>query len=77
MLRWSLGDHGDVDERFTCCFAYFLEGLIPLGMVWEAGAADGAAVWIPPDGAEVWQEAQTGDARVEGLTLDGGHRYSA
>ena len=76
MMRWSLGDHGDIEERFTGCFAYFLEDLIPLGMVWEAGAADGAAVWVPPAGAEVRREAQTGDTRVEGLTVDGGHRYS-
>lgn len=69
MLRWSLGDHGDIAERFTSYFAHALERLIPLGMVWEAGSADGAAVWIPPDGAVDWGE-------VEELTLDGGRRYS-
>jgi len=77
MMRWSLGDHADISERFTRAFAYFLEGLIPLGVVWEAGDAHGAAVWIPPDGADAWQQVVTLDARSEGLTLDGGRRYAA
>jgi ribosomal protein S18 acetylase RimI-like enzyme len=76
MLRWSLGHHGDVAERFIRYFAYSIKDLIPLGMVWEAGAADGVALWFPPDNAQVWQEMQTHDALVEGLTLDGGRRYS-
>lgn len=76
MLCWSLGDHGDLAQRFSRAFEYFLEGLIPLGMVWEAGNAEGAAVWVPPKGASAWQEAQTRDGRTEELTLDGGRRYS-
>jgi len=76
MMRWSLGDHGDIAERFTTHFAHSLEGLLPLGMVWEAGDAYGAAIWFPPDGAEVWQEVQSHDVRVEDLTRDGGRRYS-
>jgi len=76
MLRWSLGDHGDIAERFTSYFAHALERLIPVGVVWEAQSADGAAVWIPPDGAEDWQEMHTRDPRIEELTLDGGRRYS-
>ena len=77
ILRWSLGDHGDVAERVTCCFEYFLEGLLPLGVVWEAGDADGAAVWISPDDADAWELAQMRDERTPALTLDGGLRYSA
>lgn len=75
MLRWSLGDHADIAERFTTYFANGLKGDIPRGIVWEAGDADGVAIWVPPDGAEVWQEVQSRDARVEGLTLDGGRRH--
>lgn len=75
MLRWSLGDHADIAERFTTYFANGLKGDIPRGRVWEAGDADGVAIWVPPDGAEVWQEVQSRDARVEGLTLDGGRRH--
>lgn len=76
MMCWSLGDHGDLAERFTRAFEYFLEDLIPLGMVWEAGNAEGTAVWVPPDGAAARHGAQTRDGRLEGLTLDGGRRYS-
>jgi len=47
MMRWPLGDHGDIEERFTRCFEYFLEDLVKLGLVWEAGTALGAALWIP------------------------------
>jgi ribosomal protein S18 acetylase RimI-like enzyme len=77
MLRWSLGDHDDIPERFTSYFARALERLVPAGMVWEAESADGAAVWIPPDGTEDWQVMHTRDPWIEELTLDGGRRYSA
>ena len=29
-------------------FRYFLESLLPLALVWEAGVADGVVVWIWP-----------------------------
>lgn len=74
-MRWPLGEHGDIEERFTRCFEYFLEDLIQLGMVWEAGKAMGAAVWIPRDQADAWREAQLRQPRVYALTEDGGRRY--
>lgn len=77
MLRWPLGDHGDIEERFTRCFEWFLESLIELGMVWEAGTAMGAAVWIPAGQVEAWEEAQMNQPRVRALTEDGGRRYDA
>ena len=77
MMCWSLGYHGDLAQRLTRCFEYLLEDLIPLGMVWEAGARDGASVWITPDGADAWSEAQRRDRRVDALTLDEGRRYGA
>ena len=48
MTQWSLGDRGDVADRLTRCFAYFLEQVLDLGLVWEVGAGNGAAVWVPP-----------------------------
>lgn len=77
MVVWSLGDHGDVPERLTRMFEFFLEDLIPLGMVWEAGHAHGASVWISPDGVAAWEEAQIEDDRMSALTLDGGRRNTA
>ncbi len=76
-MRWPLGDHGDVEERFTHCFEYFLEGLITLGTVWEADRGLGATVWIPPDKANAWEQAQRNQPRIHALTEDGGRRYDA
>ena len=39
MMCWPLGSDGDVVDRFTRCFTYFLEVALPLGVVWEAGDA--------------------------------------
>jgi ribosomal protein S18 acetylase RimI-like enzyme len=77
MMRWSLGDHGDVAERFTRYFEHFLERLLPLGAVWEAGTGDGAAVWLAPDELASWEAATMDDDRTALLTLDGGRRYAA
>jgi hypothetical protein len=51
-------------------FAYFLEAALPLGLVWEAGAAEGAAVWTPPERREAWNQLL-----ILALAGDGGRRY--
>jgi GNAT superfamily N-acetyltransferase len=58
MMRWSLGDLNCIEKRLIECFEYFLPPLLERGMVWEAGEATGAAVLIPPDKTDVWDEAQ-------------------
>ncbi len=36
MMRWPMGDQGDVAERFTRAFAHFLEAALGLGIVcWD------------------------------------------
>jgi ribosomal protein S18 acetylase RimI-like enzyme len=75
MMRWPMGEHGDVVDRFTRCFAYFLGEVLGLGFVWEAGTAQGAAVWIPPDRSEAWENHPWNQQRIHGLTDDGGRRY--
>jgi GNAT superfamily N-acetyltransferase len=77
MMRWPLGSDGDVADRFTRCFAYFLEAALPLGLVWEAGRAEGAAVWIPPEQRESWESHPWNQTRILALTEDGGRRYDA
>ena len=77
MMRWPLGSHGDLAERFTRCFAYFLEAALPLGLVWEAGRAEGAAVWIPPERREAWEGHPWNQSRILALADDGGRRYDA
>jgi ribosomal protein S18 acetylase RimI-like enzyme len=77
MMLWSVGDHGDLAERYTLHFRHSLETLLPLEMVWEVGSGDGAAIWFPPGGADAWQQVQMGDEQVDGMTPDGARRYAA
>lgn len=77
MMRWPMGEHADVVDRFTRCFAYFLEDVLGLGIVWEAGTAKGAAVWIPPGRSEAWEDHPWNQTRINALTDDGGRRYDA
>ncbi len=77
MMRWPMGSSGDVDERFTRCFAYFLEAALPLGWVWEVGRGDGAAVWIPPAQSNAWEDHPWNQTRILALADDGGRRYDA
>jgi GNAT superfamily N-acetyltransferase len=77
MMRWPMGEHGDVVDRFTRCFGYFLERVLGLGLVSEAGDAKGAAVWVPPERSAAWQEHPWNQPRISALTDDGGRRYDA
>jgi GNAT superfamily N-acetyltransferase len=78
MLRWSLGLHGDVAQRFVRYFEYFNETLARLGMLWEADTARGAAVWIPGDADDAFAQAiDASRPSVHTLTSDGGQRYDA
>ena len=54
MMYWPMGTSGDVAARFAGCFASFLAVALPLGLVWEAGQADGVAVWVSPEQREAW-----------------------
>jgi GNAT superfamily N-acetyltransferase len=82
MMRWPMGSGGDLAQRFTRCFAYFLEVALPLGIVWEAGEAgeageaDGVAVWIPPHQQEAWELHPWNQPRIHEVAEDGGRRYA-
>jgi GNAT superfamily N-acetyltransferase len=77
MMRWPLGEHGDVVDRFTRCFSYFFEMALGLGLVAEAGTAHGGAVWIPPGQFDSWEGHPWSQPRIDALTDDGGRRYDA
>src|SRR5262245_29476379 len=77
MVCWPFGEGGDVEEKCIRTFEYFLEDLIPLGIVWEAGEALGAAIWFSPDDRAAWEAAQIRDRRIDSLTDDEGRRYDA
>jgi len=71
MVCWPFGEGGDVEEKCIRTFEFFLEDLIGLGIVWEAGEALGASIWFSPDDRAVH------DHRVNALTDDDGRRYDA
>ena len=75
MMRWPMGEAADPTEQCTRCFAYFLEIALGLGLVWEAGSANGAAVWVPPGRLEDWGSHPWNQPRIQALTDDGGSRY--
>jgi GNAT superfamily N-acetyltransferase len=76
MLTWPIG--GNPDGLVTRCIDQLtvVDGpLVDLGMVWEAGDALGAAVWVPatqPD--EFWTAVNASDAAQRALTDDNGAR---
>ena len=75
MMRWPMGRWGDPEDQITRCFSFFLEMALGSGVVWEAGAACGAAVWIPPGRFESWVDHPWNQPRIHGLTDDAGVRY--
>ena len=78
MLQWSMAIHGDVAPRLIKQFELFNETLVDAGMLWEAGSALGAAVWIPADAGDAYEEAfEASRAGVHALTDDGGRRWDA
>lgn len=75
MMRWPIGEVQDSTERFTRCFALFLEVALGLNLVTEAGSASGAAVWIAPNQFESWADHPWNQPGIHALTDDGGRRY--
>jgi GNAT superfamily N-acetyltransferase len=75
MMCWPMGEERDPTERFTRCFGFFLEVALELGLVWEAGTARGAAVWIPPRRFDTWGDHPWNQPRIHAEADDGGCRY--
>ena len=57
MMLWPMGLVGQVADRLTSCFRYFLEAALGLGVVWEVADGDGSAVWVAPAQAHAWEAA--------------------
>jgi GNAT superfamily N-acetyltransferase len=47
-----------------------------LGLVWEAGTASGAAVWIPHGRFDTWGDHPWNQPRIHAEADDGGFRYN-
>jgi GNAT superfamily N-acetyltransferase len=75
MMCWPMGEEPDPAERFTRCFGWFLESALELGLVWEAGTARGAAVWVPPGRFDAWGDHPWNQPRIRAEADDGGCRY--
>jgi ribosomal protein S18 acetylase RimI-like enzyme len=77
MIRWPLGSRANL-ETIIAMFAILYEAPIGQGVVYEAGDADGVAVWVPPGGgAELLEADVAARGRYGPLTPDGGARYEA
>ena len=70
MMLWSSGDGGDLADRFTRQYRWFIEQPLANGMVWETAKPGGAALWIPPTGTEEWEQSLFDDQRVADVAED-------
>jgi GNAT superfamily N-acetyltransferase len=77
MMCWPMGSGDDLAARFARCFASFLEVALPLGLIWEAGQADGVAVWTSPEQREAWELHPWDQQQILAEAEDGGRRYEA
>ena len=76
IVRWPLPDVPDVGDRIRQVFASIYLGIAVDGVIWEAGDADGFAVWIPAGAADDMFESDAAVQRsLAPLTDDDGDRY--
>jgi ribosomal protein S18 acetylase RimI-like enzyme len=76
IVRWPLPDVPDVQDRIREVFASIYLGIADDGVIWEAGDADGFAVWIPAGAADDMFESDAAVQRsLAPLTADDGERY--
>jgi GNAT superfamily N-acetyltransferase len=76
IVRWPLPDVPDVRDRIQQVFASIYLGIADDGVIWEAGDADGFAVWIPAGAADDMFESDAAVQRsLAPLTADDGERY--
>ncbi len=76
IVRWPLPPADDVHDRIERVFGLIYEGIVDAGVIWEAGDAEGFAVWIPAGTAEdMFESDAAARTRVAPLTDDDGARY--
>jgi GNAT superfamily N-acetyltransferase len=75
MFRWPLPDLADPLPVLHAWFNVWNAANIELGLVFEVAHTAGAAVWVPPDLAGPWTEAEHRVMpAIRALTDDGGAR---
>ena len=76
IVRWPLPNLPDVRDRIRQVFASIYLGIADDGVIWEAGDAEGFAVWIPAGAADDMFESDASVQRsLAPLTADDGERY--
>lgn len=77
VARWPLPDGvDDLEDRLRSMFTWGYENLCDLDMVWETPDGAGAAVWVPPGGAELLIASDVAvRERLATLTFDDAARY--
>ncbi|MGH2539345.1 MAG: GNAT family N-acetyltransferase [Actinomycetota bacterium] len=76
MIRWPLPDAPDLPDRTREVFASIYLDIADQDVIWEAGDADGFAVWIPAGAADDMFESDAAvRAQLAPLTDDDGERY--
>jgi ribosomal protein S18 acetylase RimI-like enzyme len=77
IVRGPLPDVPDVQDRIRLVFGSIYLGVAGDGVIWEAGDADGFAVWIPAGAADDMFESDAAVQRsLAPLTDDDGARYA-
>jgi GNAT superfamily N-acetyltransferase len=79
LLTWPLGGRSDdLEARCVRAYALYLGPLLDQGLVWETVDGHGALVLVPPDRADVWDDAieHVDDTTTHDVTDDGGRRHA-
>ena len=75
-FAWAL-DGPNLEARLIRAYELYLERIVPLGVVWEAGPGLGAMVLVSDDRMADWEAAVLDESLVAEIADDGGARHVA
>jgi GNAT superfamily N-acetyltransferase len=76
MMTWPIGVVPELEAAIEACFRIWDSENIELGVVFEIAQGAGGAVWVPPELASRWIEAERrARPAIHALSEDGGTRY--
>ena len=75
MILWPMP--AATDDDLTALFRAIMAPYLSLGVAWKVGDSVGCAAWLPPAETAQFAEIEVATrAAINGLTSDGGARYS-